>query len=161
MSELQVTLFKYIKSSIPPNLSFVDEIAEVLNISNDSAYRRIRGEKEVTFDEIQKLSERFKISVDKILNLKNGSLNFSGHFIQHDTFNFLNYLDDIYANLAYIESRCEKEIYYFSKDIPIFYYYMFPELAAFKIFVWARTLLEFPQYKNTRFFLHRNSFTIL
>ncbi len=48
MSQLQINLFNHIKSVMPSNLSFVDEIADVLDISNDSAYRRIRGEKQVS-----------------------------------------------------------------------------------------------------------------
>ena len=39
----QQVFFNHIKGMLPPHISFVDEIAEELNISNDSAYRRIRG----------------------------------------------------------------------------------------------------------------------
>src|SRR5215831_2309168 len=144
MSHLQVSLFQHIKNIMPANLSLVDEIADVLEISNDSAYRRIRGEKEISFEEIQKLSNRFKISIDQILNLKNDSMLFSGNFIHPDRFDFLKYLDDQYINLSYIEGFREKVVINFSKDIPFFYYYMFPEIAAFKSFAFMRTLLRFP-----------------
>src|SRR5256885_2431958 len=69
MSQLQISLFQYIKTVVPANLSLVDEVADVLGVSNDSAYRRIRGEKEISFEEIQKLSNRVKISIDQVLNL--------------------------------------------------------------------------------------------
>jgi hypothetical protein len=150
-NELQQILFQHIKSKLSPHLSFVDEIADLLNISNDSAYRRIRGEKQISFEEIQKLSNRFKISIDEVLNLKNDSIIFSGNFIHHENFDFLKYLDDIYNNLLYIVSFKEKEIINFSKDIPVFYYHMFPELSAFKFFVWMKTLLLFPSYKRLKF----------
>jgi len=152
MSQLQINLFQYIKSVIPSNLSFVDEIADVLEISNDSAYRRIRGEKEITLDEIQKLSHRFKISIDQILNLKNDVLLFTGNFIEAEHFDFMHYLEEVqYANLKYIAGFKEKELFYFSKDIPVFYYYMYPELAVFKFFFWMKTLLKFPSYAQTKF----------
>jgi hypothetical protein len=151
MSQLQVNLFQHIKSIIPSNLSFVDEIADVLDISNDSAYRRIRGEKEVTFEEIQKLSNRFKISIDQVLNLKNDSMMFSGNFIHPEQFDFLKYLDEIYNHLSYMEGFKQKEVINFSKDIPFSYYYMFPEVAVFKFFVWMRTLLKFPSYASSKF----------
>lgn len=153
MSKLQIDLFQYIKSMVPANISLVDEIAEVLEISNDSAYRRIRGEKQISFEEIQRLSNRFKISIDHILNLKNDSMLFSGSFIEPGKFDFLQYLDDMYKTISYITSFKEKELICFSKDIPVFYYYMFPELAAFKFFVWMKTLLQFPEYKTSKFSL--------
>lgn len=43
--ELQQHFFDHIKERLPTHLSLVDEVAELLSISNDSAYRRIRGEK--------------------------------------------------------------------------------------------------------------------
>ena len=151
MSQLQVNLFQYIKSVVPPNLSLVDEVADVLGVSNDSAYRRIRGEKEISFEEIQKLSNRFKISIDQVLNLKNDSMMFSGNFIQPENFDFLKHLDEIYNNLSYFAGFKQKELITFSKDIPVFYYYMFPELAAFKFFVWMKTLFKFPSYSQSKF----------
>jgi hypothetical protein len=152
MSQLQINLFQYIKSVIPANISFVDEIADVLEISNDSAYRRIRGEKEITFDEIQKLSNRFKISIDQVLNLKNDGILFSGHFIDEGNFDFMRYLDEVqYASVNYIAGFKQKELFYFSKDISNFYYYMYPELASFKFFFWMKTILKFPAYAQSKF----------
>ena len=43
-SQLQQEFFKMIKSSMPPGSSAIDEIAQVLNVSVDSVYRRMRGE---------------------------------------------------------------------------------------------------------------------
>ena len=40
----QEFLFHRIKELLPPHASLVDTVAEILHISSDSAYRRIRGE---------------------------------------------------------------------------------------------------------------------
>src|SRR6478736_8217552 len=117
MSQLQVNLFNHIKSVLPSNLSLADEIADLLEVSVDSAYRRIRGEKQISFEEIQKLSNHFKISIDKILNLKSDSILFSGSYLHHKDYDFLKYLDDVYKSLTYIASFEQKELIYFSKDI--------------------------------------------
>jgi hypothetical protein len=151
MSQLQINLFQHIKFALPSNVSLADEIADVLDVSIDSAYRRMRGEKQLSFEEIQKLSNHFHISIDKILNLKSDSVLFSGNYIRHKDFDFLKYLDGQYKSLSYVAGFEQKELIYFSKDIPIFYYYMFPELAAFKFFVWMKTLLQFPEYTFEKF----------
>lgn len=153
MSQLQISLFQYIRSALATNISLADEVADVLEISIDSAYRRIRGEKQLSFEEIQKLSKRFRLSVDRILDLKSDSILFSGNYFQRKDFNFSKYLEDIYKNLAYIASFDQKELIYFTKDIPLFSFCMFPELAAFKFFVWMKTLLQFPEYATEKFSL--------
>jgi len=161
MSQLQMSLFQNIKLALPANLSLADEIADVLDVSIDSAYRRIRGEKQLSFEEIQKLSNHFHISVDKILNLKSDSILFSGSHLQHTNFDFLKYLDDnIYKNVSYVASFEQKELIYFCKDLHLFYFCMFPELAAFKFFVWMKTLLQYPAYASEKFSLEKieNSF---
>jgi hypothetical protein len=150
-NELQQIFFQHIKSKLAPHLSLVDEVADLLDISNDSAYRRIRGEKQISFEEIQKLSDRFKISLDQVLNLKNDSMVFSGNFVESDSYDYSKYLDELYRLVGYITGFSQRELIYFSKDIPVYYYHMFPELAAFKSFAWLKTLFQFSVYKHSKF----------
>jgi len=42
----------------------------------------------------------------------------------------------------------EREIIYAAKDIPVFYYFEFPEIAAFKIYFWNKTLIPDSEYEN-------------
>ena len=67
----QLRFFQFIKSKVSANIAFVDEIADLLSISNDSAYRRIRADKPISFDDLQKLCLHiFFILVKKIPNQK-------------------------------------------------------------------------------------------
>jgi len=43
--ELQKSLFDAIKEKVAQNASIAQEVSELLDISADSAYRRMRGEK--------------------------------------------------------------------------------------------------------------------
>src|SRR5437868_2689306 len=64
----QTILMQKIKEMLPPNISFVDELAELLGLSNDSAYRRIRGETALSIEEIASICKKFKISFDSFIN---------------------------------------------------------------------------------------------
>jgi hypothetical protein len=77
--DAQIRLFQHIKSQLPPHVSFVDAIAELLEISIDSAYRRIRGEKPVAFDELQQLCSAYKLSLDPFLMQDSNSFIFPGN----------------------------------------------------------------------------------
>src|SRR5262245_53991186 len=95
----QQLFFGHIKSKLSQHLSLVDEVAELLNISNDSAYRRIRGEKPLGLDEIQVLCNKYKVSLDQLLQIQTNTVIFSGNKIEPASFNFNNYLQDVFNNL--------------------------------------------------------------
>jgi hypothetical protein len=149
--EHQRLFFKHIRSVIAPNLSFVDDIAETLSISNDSAYRRIRGEKEITFDEIHKLCKRYRISLDQIMHVDSDSTVFHGRNLDTEHFDFENYLREILTNLKQINSATTRKMYYEAKDIPIFHHFQFPELATFKYFFWMKSVMNYPSYSKMHF----------
>ncbi len=141
---VQQLFFQHIRNNLPPHLSFVDEIAELLNISNDSAYRRIRGEKGVSFDELRTLCMHFKISLDQLFYLNSESIIFTGRLADNNNFSFDLYLENIVRLLQYINSFEKRELLYLNKDVPIFHYFNYPELAAFKFFFWMKTILQYP-----------------
>jgi len=147
----QQLFFQHIKDVLPPHLSLVDEVAELLDISNDSSYRRIRGEKAISFEELRTLCGHFKISLDKLLHLKTDTLLFEGKFIDRTNFDFDSYLQGLLQLLTYISSFERKEILFLGKDAPIFHHFNFPELAAFKSFFWMKTILNYPEYSRKRF----------
>jgi plasmid maintenance system antidote protein VapI len=77
-ADIQGNFFKQIKQNLPAHLSLADEVAALLNISQDSAYRRIRGEKSLALDEIQLLATHYKISLDNFMNIQSESIVFRG-----------------------------------------------------------------------------------
>ena len=145
---LQQFLFQQVKGKIPDNLSFVHEIAELLEISYDSAYRRIRGEKELSMEELYKLSHRFQISLDVLLGLQSNHVVFRKYSLSPGEFNIKDWLLRIQEDIKRIHSAKEKEIIYAAKDPPIFHYFHFPEIAAFKFFFWEKTIYDFPEYED-------------
>lgn len=147
----QQLFFQHLKSVLPPHLSVVDEVADLLNISTDSAYRRIRGEKPISLDEIKKLCTQFKISLDQFMHLNSDSVLFTGKLADRTNFSFELYLQNFLREMQMINSFDEKEMFYWPKDAPVFYYYQFPELAAFKFFFWMKTVLEYPAYSKAKF----------
>ena len=149
----QVLFFQFLKNKNPQHLSFVDDIAQVLHISEDSAYRRIRGDKPLAFEEIQALCLHYRVSLDVLLNLPTHNMLFTGRYIRPNEFNFKAYLGEILGQFRAIMSHPDKELIYLCKDIPVYHYYLFPELMAFKYFSWMKTLLNFQELKDVRFSL--------
>jgi transcriptional regulator with XRE-family HTH domain len=150
-AELQQELFEVIKSNIPDHLSTTDEIAKVLDVSVDSVYRRMRGEKTISLDELHLLCSHYKISLDQLMRIQTGSFLFQGNIHNESTFRYEAYLNGILANQAYFKSFSEKEFYWLGKDIAIFHLFLFREIAAFKYFFWTKTLYNSPSLANATF----------
>jgi hypothetical protein len=147
-SSIQEILFQSIKSKLASNISFVHELSELLEISYDSAYRRIRGEKELSLEELKSICLHYKISVDALLNFKSNHVIFNSLAIGEDGFDIEKWLQTLLMAIKKIHGAKEREIIYAAKDIPVFYYFEFPEIAAFKIYFWNKTLIPASGYEN-------------
>ncbi|MFZ9388898.1 MAG: helix-turn-helix domain-containing protein [Chitinophagaceae bacterium] len=149
--ELQQLLFQQIRSKLPENASLAEETARLLDISTDSAYRRIRGEKTISLDELEILVREFQVSLDSLLKIGQDSILFQGIYMDKDKFSFADYLQSVIRNMGYINSFTQKYFYYLCKDLPIFHHYHFRDIAAFKWFFWLKTYFQFPGFEKRKF----------
>ena len=149
--ELQQNLFKLIKSKVAEDIPLAEEISVLLNISTDSAYRRIRGEKTLTIDELQTLCVHYKVSLDQLMEIQAGGVVFYGQYIDKKTFNFEEFVNSMIQNMSYMNSFKEKTFYYSCKDLPIFHHYHIYEIASFKWFFYLRTYFHFSGFERKKF----------
>lgn len=147
----QQSFFQHIKSILPNHLSLIDEIAEVLNISNDSVYRRVRGEKPITLDEAAKLAAHYKISLDQFLHLQSDSFIFTGRLANESDHVFEEWMQETARQVNYINSFSHKHIFYLAKDLPLMQQFLVPELTAFKSFFWRKSILHYDGMKSVKF----------
>lgn len=149
--DLQLQLFNAIKTKLPSHLSLADEVAAVLDISTDSAYRRIRGEKPLSLEEVARLCTKYALSLDSLLHLQSDGFLFRGSFFQPEEFRFENYLASYAQNLKNISNFKSRKLFFLCKDIQPQHYFHFREIAAFKHYFWMRTFINAPQFLNKKF----------
>jgi BetR domain len=147
---VQQQFFQQIKKNLPSHLSFVDEIADLLEISSDSAYRRIRGEKPISFEEIQKLSGHYKISLDQFLHLKSDLFIFSGKLAAKSGEFFGEWINDLLQKIEFLNSFEKKHLYFLTKDLPFISFFQIPELSSFKFFMWMRSFLNYEDLRRKK-----------
>jgi hypothetical protein len=155
---IQQQVFNYLKTILPSHLSLVDELSGLLNISPDSIYRRLRGEKPLTLQELKTICEKYHISLDQMLQLKTDAVVFQAPEIGRMPSSINDYLLGFLNQLKHINSFEQKQMLYLCKDLPPWYFYLYPEIAAFKTFVWLKTLMNHPDYLFKKFSLKEYSF---
>lgn len=146
----QIEFIQRIRQAIPPSLSLVDELADLLQVSTDSAYRRIRGETALTFDEVILLCNHFKISFDSFTSSSAGTVTFNYNPSNKEN-SFEKYFTNILNDLKKIQTFEQKQIIFAAEDIPIFHHFKFPELTAFKIFYWNKSILNSGDMEGQKF----------
>lgn len=149
--DLQQQFFSFLRKKLPPHLSLVDEVCELLKVGTDSAYRRIRGEKAISLQELKILSEHYQLSLDQVLQLKSNSVVFDAPEINTQFVPFSQYQQGLIKQLTYFNSFKDRKMMYLCKDVPVFHFYVYPEIAAFKSFFWARSILNNPDYNGRKF----------
>ncbi|MDD7915253.1 hypothetical protein [Polaribacter ponticola] len=142
-------LFNFIRKKVPESLSFTDEIAQVLEINYDAAYRRISGKTAVSLQEVLKLMEAFDFSITDVFSDKKD-------FIRVTKKEGVNSVDKLgeYFSLASTELReiskfQSSEIIYSAKDIPV--YYSYKSYRKFKMFAFLNVLSDQFNFKRIAF----------
>jgi len=149
--EEQIRLFEIIKSKIPNKHGLTDSIEELLKIGTDSVYRRIRGETELTFSELQKICEKFNLSMDDIFNYQSSRSVIFNHtsvdFLNTDS--YVNYLLRLLDELSNLKSAPEKEMLSTWQNIPFYHFLKYPELYFLNLYAWNSTInRELVSYNN-------------
>ena len=147
----QEFLFQRIKELLPRHISVVDAVSEILHVSSDSAYRRIRGETLLVLEEAKQLCDHFHLSLDQLLHVKSGYILFQTERIHNKNFTFENYLGGILQQLEQVNAFPDKEIIYLTKDLPFFHNFLTEPLFAFHYFFWMKSILRHPDFENSHF----------
>lgn len=141
-SSKQSLFLKRINDVLGTSTSLVHELSEVLGISNDSAYRRMRGETLLSIDEIIKLCDHFNISFDAFSKSETEAVTFAYNIMEDKEDNLREYLLGVLHDIKGILATPNCHIIYACQDIPVFYHYNHPEMAAFKFFYWMRSIMN-------------------
>jgi hypothetical protein len=147
----QALFFQHLRKTMPPHLSMVDELADLLEISADSAYRRIRGEKPISLEEIRAICIKYNLSFDQFLHIKSNTFVFSGKLMQDEQRAFEDWLDNLLQQAMYMGSLQDKHIYWLLKDIPPISHFLIPELAVFKFYFWTKSILQYTSMRGVKF----------
>ena len=140
-----------LKSHIPGNISLANEISSLLGLSMDSTYRRLRGETDLTLNEVVKLCHHFDIPLEALNNEMPSVVTFKFNNRLEDEASFLQYLKNIQTDLERINRFEDKRLFFASEDIPVFHQFSQPALMAFKMFYWLKSILNIPSLQSQLF----------
>jgi BetR domain len=150
--QLQKKIFDYLKQLLPPGQSLADVIGAALHLSNDSTYRRLRGETPLTVDELSMLCSAFNVSADQLLNLaKENLVMFEVNRARPAPYTFAEFVANVLNDLKTLKEAGVDNFIYASKDLPLFQSFAIPEFFAFKFHFWMHIIIRDPAFKEKPF----------
>lgn len=144
--KLQNNFFARLKDHLPQHVSLPDTVAEILSVSIDSAYRRIRGESILGYDESIAICNHFHVALAELSEPTPGRATF--HYIPSEPSKemFLAHLETINNTLEELHEHSDSKLWYAAVDAPLFYHFGRPKLAAFKIHFWMKVTLGYKEF---------------
>lgn len=149
--DFQTKLFEIIKLKIKGQDSLGHVISEVLCISQDATYRRFRGETLLTINELEKLCRHFNISSDELFQSDTNKVVFQFQPLKYFDFSMDGYLQGMLSGLEQIRKFNSPELIISINNTPFLQLLNFPHLIRYKLFFWAKTYLQVPEYQNMKY----------
>ncbi|CAL2104016.1 Helix-turn-helix transcriptional regulator [Tenacibaculum sp. 190130A14a] len=156
MERSKENLFKKIVEKLPKNVLLVEDIADVLEISYDAAYRRLKGKTNLSFEEGMKLAEHYGISLNSLY----GFSNLSNHnFFKISKNNYRNSSEGLYdffkSSSVFLEAfsnKGEKSVFYqAAKDVPVYHIPTDTLYGRFRLYAYLNVYSGFSTNSFTSF----------
>lgn len=140
MADIQRNLFRCIQEKLGTDVAMAKVLEQVLNQRAANIYKKIKGEIGLSLEECNILLSYFKIPSHVVFQEAPLALaGFRHAATDSNQNNALDFLQGIQRALAALRQLPHIEIWYASNEIPLFYYLLYPELTAFKLYVWNKT----------------------
>jgi hypothetical protein len=144
----QLDFIQRLKMMLPAHISLADQLTEILEVSQDSAYRRIRGETAMSVDEAIKLCNHYKIPIAYFTDEIPGLVNFKYLPPDGKKESFYKHLQMIFQSTDSMLNHDNRRMIYAAIDAPLFQHFGFEKLAAFKMHFWMHVIDGIPGFKD-------------
>lgn len=136
---MQEDFIRHIRDKSSRQTSFIDEIASVLDIGYDAAYRRVTLKTNLSLEEGVKLAKYYKISLNKLYEIGNTNTILTELSPQiHNVKGLEEWLHASYDSVYPLTKLKNSSIIYSAKDIPLFHTLKDSYLSKYKIYVWLK-----------------------
>ncbi|MEM1322093.1 MAG: hypothetical protein AAGG75_17665 [Bacteroidota bacterium] len=148
---IQHTFLESILQKFQKKSEAVDALSGLLNIGKDGVYRRLRGDTYLTPEEIALLAKTYKVSFDALVFQQSDLLLFTYNMMSKKINNYFDYASQLNHSIDQVLNMVDTRLSYATHEIPLFQYFLFPELTAFKLYVYGITSWNFDFLKDRSF----------
>lgn len=134
-----------------PHNDLAKVVQEALGITISAAYKRLRGQTAFSADELAVLAGLYGVSLDAITHQGKGMAPMSFPAAVQPLASPVDFLQRVETSLKAALKLPKVRLCYASTEIPFFQYMRYPELCAFKLYMWNKTTWELPAFSQPTF----------
>ncbi len=151
MKAFSIALKDHLYRKHESNTNIAKDLCDLLNLSKDSVYRRLRGEASFTLDEAVRISKAYKISLDLLM---------SSHFNTFGTYRFRPLYDEepqLSENVKAVTklftylAKQQGKMHYIAESVPLFRLLATNKLRDFSVYYWKKIILNYPSHQSILF----------
>ena len=146
--DIQKQLFDLIEQQIQPR-KLSAELGQILSIAPSAVYRRLSGETLISFEQLLILLKHYDVSFEQLTNPL--AISFELPTLLMPARKLAEFLNLIENDLTELSQFPKSIVRFAALEVPIFYYLASPPLAAFKFYMWQRTLMPLENYTLNKF----------
>lgn len=150
-SVIQSEFINQLKNALPQHQSLADVLSDLLAISTDSAYRRLRSETLFSIDEVSVLCNYLKIPFNPSAGTNQRTVTFNYTSLQGEEDGLMVFLMGLKNGLEKTLQFKNREIIFAAEDIPVFLHFRFPHLTRLKCFYWGKSILNQKSFETTAY----------
>ncbi|MCB0733187.1 MAG: hypothetical protein KDC76_01315 [Bacteroidetes bacterium] len=143
LDHLRVSL----ENSVPPGSNVARELADLLGVSPEGAYRRLRGQTAFLMEELILIRETYGISLDALAQ-DQPSIQVQMHPLFTSELDLMTYLKGLLNDIQHQIAQPGARVYCFAADIPFFRLMGHPYICLFKLFYWQKSILGKESFKH-------------
>jgi len=152
---LQKQFFHQLKKKLVSEKSMVSELMQLLGLGKTSIYRRLSGESILSLAETMKIARQYNMLLDQFVYPDESRMIVDFPVMENPIRNAADFLSDIELDMVLASQLDQVSIDFISREIPLFHYFNFPELTAFKAYIWSRTIWRLPEFQDRQFSLNQ------
>ncbi len=151
---LQQKLFKEIRKRIPKHSSLELELSRILAKPFIEILEIINYQTELSLNDAKKLADAFGFSIDRLSTYQPSVVPFRFRAMDYNLHSMRDYFHAILSELRNVDGWGPRRLIYAANDFPVFSLFQFPDLAAFKLYFWGRTVYDMPAFRDRQFSLY-------
>jgi len=138
-TKLQHRLFELAKEKYTPG-ELLKQLIDLLGISRASVYKRIKGEIQLNLEEMETIIQHFQLDTTRLFQRKSNQVMMSIPPKSEGKDPIVHFLTPIKNQTEALAKSEDSHVLFLAVSFPIFYSFLYPELALFKFIVYRNSV---------------------
>jgi hypothetical protein len=138
MLQTDKEFFDKLRQIVPDKKTLAEQVSQLLKISLDGAYRKIRGEVALLYDHYVTLARHY--GIDKHVTDSDKEMLFTRGSVQGAPDKLSDMFSGIMHDMRLLDNKSDYKYFLASDDMPFFWHFIHPILIKFKIHYWTNAL---------------------